>query len=104
MPLYMRRIWPIDVGRKYRPESINFHRPTDVDVSNDEKNVSSNNLINSKEECANRTLSNIIRQLADLGKKSHEIFGETDEYILDVIISNGINRFILSNCPRKILS
>ena len=70
MPLYLRQIWSIDVGRKYRPESVGFHRPTENVV---DKTYS--NLISSKEECVNRTLANIIRQLGDLALKSHQIFG-----------------------------
>ena len=77
----MRRVWPIDVGRKYSPESEFFHQRGESGKTDN----NSSNLIHSKEECANRTLSNIIRQLADLGKKSHEIFGKTFAAIVKFI-------------------
>lgn len=70
MPLYLRQVWPVAVGRKYTPESSTFER-------RDPNSASGvyDNLVYSKEESANRALANIIRQLADLGKKSHQIFG-----------------------------
>ena len=54
MPLVVRRIEPVSVGRKKL-------------VFSDATNLTENNLVHSKEECANRTLSNILRQLASLG-------------------------------------
>ena len=79
MPLYLRRIWPIDVGRKYYPESDTFYRrrPDNEKADKDDSTKSdSDKLVDTLEEFSNRTMCNIIRQLADLGKKSHEIFGE----------------------------
>ena len=55
MPLVVRRIEPVSVGRKKL-------------VFSDATNLTENNLVHSKEECANRTLSNILRQLASLGQ------------------------------------
>ena len=54
MPLVVRRIEPVSLGRKKL-------------VFSDATNLTENNLVHSKEECANRTLSNILRQLASLG-------------------------------------
>ena len=55
MPLVVRRIEPVSLGRKKL-------------VFSDATNLTENNLVHSKEECANRTLSNILRQLASLGQ------------------------------------
>ena len=54
MPLVVRRIEPVSLGRKKL-------------VFSDATNLTEKNLVDSKEECANRTLSNILRQLASLG-------------------------------------
>ncbi len=62
MPFYLRIIEPVNVGRK---QTI-FTDATDDDQDN---------LVQSKEECANRTLTNLIRQLASLGRHADEIFG-----------------------------
>ena len=70
MPLYLRQVWPVAVGRKFTPESSTFER-RDANAGSSVHD----NLVYSKEESANRALANIIRQLADLGKKSHQIFG-----------------------------
>merc|ERR1711962_1052117 len=43
-------------------------------VFSDATNVSENNVVESKEECANRTLTNILRQLANLGNHAVDIF------------------------------
>ena len=79
MPLYLRRIWPIDVGRKYYPESETFYRRSNSEKADKDATIKSDSakLVDTLEEFSNRTMCNIIRQLADLGKKSHEIFGET---------------------------
>jgi len=61
MPLVVRRIEPVSVGRKKL-------------VFSDATNLTENNLVHSKEECANRTLSNILRQLASLGQHAVDIF------------------------------
>ena len=61
MPVYVRRIEPVNVGRKKT-------------VFSDATNVSENNVVESKEECANRTLTNILRQLANLGNHAVDIF------------------------------
>ena len=61
MPLVVRRIEPVSVGRKKL-------------VFSDATNLTENNLVHSKEECANRTLSNILRQLANLGNHAVDIF------------------------------
>ena len=54
MPLYVRNVDPINVGRS-------VHGPS---------------LVGSQEEVANRTMANIIRQLASLGRHANDIFGE----------------------------
>ena len=61
MPLYVRRIEPMNVSRK----KIVFTEAT---------NLTENNLVHSKEESANRTLANILRQLANLGEHAVNIF------------------------------
>ncbi len=61
MPVYVRRIDTINVGRKKT-------------LFSDATNLTENNLVHSKEECANRTLTNILRQLASLGNHAVEIF------------------------------
>ena len=58
MPLHTRRTEPIELGRKYG---------------------SGDTLVKSKEECVNRTLSNIIRQLSTLGKYAVDIFQDLEK-------------------------
>ena len=54
MPLYLRLVEPINVGRSSSGGTA---------------------LVASQEEAANRALANIIRQLASLGKHANDIFG-----------------------------
>ena len=61
MPLYVRRIEPMNVSRKKI-------------VFSEAANLTENNLVHSKEESANRTLANILRQLANLGEHAVNIF------------------------------
>jgi len=70
MPLYLRTLWPLDVCRKFYPEGHPYHSD-------------SSNLVGSKEESANRTLANLIRQLADLGRKSQDIFGKHEVILFE---------------------
>ena len=59
MPLSLRRIEPINVGRKYSTGIVHDNAK----------------LVCCTEETANRTLSNLIRQLASLGEHAAFIFG-----------------------------
>ena len=59
MPLSLRRIEPINVGRKYSTGIVHDNTK----------------LVCCTEESANRTLSNLIRQLASLGQHAAYIFG-----------------------------
>ena len=68
MPLPLRVIEPISLGRKH----VGFTEASNLDEDN---------TVESKEECANRTLSNIIRQLASLGKFAFDIFDEIEAEI-----------------------
>ena len=64
MPVYLRRIEPVNVGRHQgRNEAGAF--------------VNEPALVGSQEEACNRTMANIIRQLASLGRHANDIFGET---------------------------
>ena len=65
MPLYMRLVQPVNVGR----DLSSF-------TGGQGQNSTFANLVGSKEEAANRTLANVIRQLASLGKHANEIFGK----------------------------
>ena len=57
MPLYLRLVEPLNVGRS---------------------STGAASLVASQEEAANRALANIIRQLASLGKHANDVFGETE--------------------------
>ena len=62
MPLYLRRVVPVNVGRS-------------VELTGDGTYVHRKCLLDSQEETVNRTLANIIRQLAWLGRHANDIFG-----------------------------
>ena len=61
MPLYLRRIEPINLGSKH----VGFTEASTFDE---------NTLVQTKEECANRILCNLMRQIASLGKLANDIF------------------------------
>ena len=62
MPFYLRQLEPVNLGRKV------------TDLADVLSIGEQNSLVDSKEEYANRTLSNIIRQLASLGRHAGDIF------------------------------
>ena len=64
MPFYLRRIEPLNLGRKV------------ADLTDTEPK---SNLVDTKEEWDNRTLANLIRELACLGRHASDIF-EALEY------------------------
>lgn len=64
MPLYHRQVHPVMVGRLFDPADVE-HKVMD-----------------SLEDGNNRTLANVIRQLASLGHHAQTIFGETISKIL----------------------
>ena len=59
MPFYLRRIEPLNLGRKV------------ADLTDTEPK---SNLVDTKEEWDNRTLANLIRELACLGRHASDIF------------------------------
>ena len=61
MPFYLRQIVPVDVGRNF--------------AEKDEENK--HKLVDSQEEAVNRSLANIIRQLASVGAHASDLFGRT---------------------------
>ena len=61
MPFYLRQIVPVDVGRNF--------------AERDEENK--HKLVDSQEEAVNRSLANIIRQLASVGAHASDLFGRT---------------------------
>lgn len=63
MPIYLRQIEPVNVGRRFVAAHQRF-----LD--------SSNSLVTSQEEACNNALANIIRQLSSLGKHASDIFGK----------------------------
>ena len=87
MPLYKRTVSPINVGRS--PFAVGAqHNTVGAIVANGGDDVEAAQaaaraaqaaqaatLVGSQEEAANRTLANIIRQLASLGKHANDIFG-----------------------------
>ena len=85
MPLVVRRIEPVSLGRKKL-------------VFSDATNLTENNLVHSKEECANRTLSNILRQLASLGQyKSDNL-----QYNTLVRWADGTNDWSIKHLPFQV--
>lgn len=50
----------------------------------DATQLDQDNLVSSKEECANRTLANLIRQLANLGVQANDIFTGLEQAVQDV--------------------
>ena len=66
MPLYMRRVEPVNVGRR-------------CGVKQDGTTSTRSELVVSQEEAANRSLANIVRQLAGLGAHADEIFSTLEE-------------------------
>ena len=53
-------------------------RKVSLDENGDPCATPTSSLVGSHEEASNRALSNIIRQLASLGKHAKDIFGEID--------------------------
>ena len=68
MPFYSRPIEPANIARKVADLTDIGQKP----------------LLDSKEECNNRILANIIRQLASLGRHASDIF-EVLEYEAQII-------------------
>ena len=68
MPIFLRRIEPVNVGRKQ------------LELT-DASQINQDNLVHCKEECANRTLANLIRQLANLGVQANDIFTGLEEAV-----------------------
>jgi len=56
MPLYLRRVEPVSVGRGHGEMSAGP--------------------VASQEEAANRALANLVRQMASLGRHAGDIFGK----------------------------
>ena len=83
MPLYKRTVLPINVGRS-NVKTVSDDGPA---CNGDDEQAAAlaeqariraaqaATLVGSQEEAANRTLANIIRQLASLGKHANDIFG-----------------------------